>query len=150
VLQYLRSTTVLTPEYVHDTGLISAIETDFGASRYQIQINNGCLEKTAYDIAGGSLSGSWSGLFSGGSFSGNVPTAAAYAYVNSEHPNDLTIESGHSNSINLHFTGADEGQELIPADQQTRNVLDTYGCRTGVAGLSRIDAQGMTSSPYIH
>lgn len=90
---------------------------------------NGCLQNTAYDIAGGRIYGSFNGLFAGGNINGRVPTAAADAYVNASKPNVLTVESGHANSHDLHFSGVNDGSDyLTPLGQATNDVLATYGC----------------------
>ncbi len=93
---------------------------------------NACLQNSSYDIAGGRIKGRFSGgLFGGGGYvNGRVPSAAATAYVDSRDPDVLTIQSGHANSRDLHFSGAqgDKGY-LDPMDQQTKSVLETtYGC----------------------
>lgn len=90
---------------------------------------NGCLQNTAYDIAGGRIQGSFSGLLVSGSIHGRMPSAAANAYVNSDKPNVLVIESGHANSRDLYFSGVDDGSDhLTPLGQQTKDELKTYGC----------------------
>lgn len=108
--------------------------------------SNGCLQNTAYDIAGGRINGSFSGLFSSGSINGRVPTAAADAYVDVRKPDILTIQSGHAQSHDLRFKGVEGSTDhLTPLDQQTRNVLATYGCmRAGEIGYTD-NADGATS-----
>ena len=136
-LQYLDRTEVT----IHkDSG--SAIESDSG-HEWQITVNNGCLGGSAYNVDGGSITASANadGLFSSSSASVNAqsPAAAAYAYVNSTSPDVLTVHSGHVDSVDLHFTGVKSSSPLVPEDQPTLNVLDTYGCKLGVVDHSVFD-----------
>lgn len=112
----------------------------------QFTFNNGCLNKTAYDINGGDIEGMISGVFTSGYISGEVPTAAANAYVDSDNPNTLVITSGHANSRDLRFSGLTEGSELEPLDQLTEDVLKTYGCSTGLQGEPTVGNLGTDSS----
>lgn len=130
VLQYLRSTKVATPAYEGGWG-INKIFTTREKKNIISTYNNGCLEKTAYDIAGGSIEGSVSGIFSSGSVSGTVPTAAAYAQKNANNPDQIVIKSGNSKSVDLTLNGV-TNLELVAANETTQNILDTYGCKTGL------------------
>jgi hypothetical protein len=149
VLQYLTTTEVRTPKYEGNWGLLSFIGNK-SEEDYLVSINDGCLSSTAYDIAGGSIRGSFSGLFSSGSVEGDMPTAAAFAYVDSKHPDRLTVKSGHDNSVDLRFLGAsDDSTALYPADGQTRDVLyATNKCEDGLIGI-RGAYYGETSSDYL-
>ncbi len=98
---------------------------------WESQYNNSCLAKSAYAINGGHINAEASGLFSYVSVSANLPAAAAYAEVNPSNSNQLIVESGHSNSINLVFNGVESGTALVPANSSTINILQTYGCQTG-------------------
>jgi hypothetical protein len=148
VMQYLTPGQLRVKEYQHNTGIISGLwhKDD---SDYMVTINNACLDKTAYDVAGGSIKGSYSGIFSSGVISGDVPTAAAYAYQDSNNPDVLLVRSGHTDSKDLHFTGLLNGDQLVPADQQTQNVLSTYGCEVGVQEV-RQAAIGEQTSDYLY
>jgi hypothetical protein len=143
-LQYLQTTEVKTPKYEGNWGILSL----FASDNYFISIDNGCLKKTAYDIAGGSMEGSFDGLFSSGKVKGDVPTAAAYAYVDSKSPDRMVVESGHDQSLALHFSGAEDSERLQPADEQTQNVLATYGCEESMIG-TRDAIHGDSSSNYL-
>lgn len=141
-LQYLRVTKV--QERHKDVAMTSSDRN------YEITINNGCLFNSAYDIAGGKISGSFEGAFSSGSIKGNSPTAAANAVWSRDNPDVLIIQPGRSGSKDLHFTGVTgESSQLMAADQYTEDILDTYGCRTGVTGHSSVIRVGKHSSPWI-
>ncbi len=122
-------------------------------SYYQFNFNNGCLENTAYDVAGGAIDVTVqsSSLFSSSSASvdGHIPTAAAYAYVDPSQPNDLIVVSGHDQSKDLRFGGVDDGADfLTPIGSQTQNVLTTYGCTPGVqVGYQYIGGDQITPEP---
>lgn len=138
VLQYLRSSNVVIDKYQGaQDGLFSKDHTD---NVYDFHVNNGCLENTAYDIAGGAVKGSVSGFLVSGSVNGNIPTAAAFAEINPQNPDQLIVKSGHTNSVDLHFNGLKQGQTLAPSDNQTSNVLNTYGCETGVISMEHFTA----------
>jgi hypothetical protein len=147
VMQYLTPGQIRIKGYQHNTGIISGLwhKDD---SDYMVTINNACLDKTAYDVAGGSIKGSYRGIFSSGVVSGDVPTAAAYAYQDSDNPDELLIRSGHTDSKDLHFTGLINGGQLVPEDQQTKDVLSTYGCAVGVRE-AREAAFGERTSDYL-
>ena len=147
VLQYLRPTDDRTPRYEGNSGILSFLGGR-GDADYLVTINKGCLKKTAYDIAGGSIEGSFSGLFSSGSVNGDVPTAAAYAYVDGKNPDQMVVKSGHDESLDLHFSGVQNGSKLVPSDKQTEDVLSTYGCEEDSVWIA--DAfYGDSSSDYI-
>ena len=148
-LQYLNRTEVVLWK---DDG--SALESDAG-HKWDIIVNNGCLGGSAYNVNGGSINASANaGSFlssASANVNAQVPAAAAYAYVNNKQPDSLIIHSGHVNSVDLHFTGVEGDSALAPADQQTLNVLDTYGCKLGIIEhgvVGQLDAPD--SSPYIH
>jgi hypothetical protein len=132
ITEYLRRTTVDTTEYPHPTGL-----DGWGQGpQYQVHFNDGCLYNTAYDISGGSIHATIEGLFSYANISGNSPSAAAFAEINPQNPDDLIVQSGHTNSVNLMFSGLEgDKTSLTPANQQTKNILETYGCKVGVMGI---------------
>jgi hypothetical protein len=141
-LQYLRITKV--QERYKDAAISDSDRN------YEIDINNGCLFNSAYDIAGGKISGSFTGAFSSGSIKGNSPTAAANAVWSRENPDMLTIQPGHPGSKDLHFTGIEgEGSRLAAADRYTEDILATYGCKTGVTGHTSVLRYGKHSSPWI-
>lgn len=129
MLQYGAVTHVEVNKYVGGNGIAGAVG---GGDDYGVSFNNACLNDTAYDINGGTIDGHFYSLFSGGSAHGDVPTAAAFAETDPSNPNRLIVKSGHANSVDLTFTGLQSASELTPADDATRNVLDTYGCRTGM------------------
>jgi hypothetical protein len=141
VLQYIEPTVV--QERYKDISL------EDGDKNYEITINNGCLGNTAYDIAGGSIKGYFRGLFSSGEINGRVPTAAANAYVSSDNPDVITIESGHASSHDLRFSGVDGDGPLQPMDQQTRDVLATNGCEIGVVNREIVQRYGQRNSPWV-
>lgn len=112
--------------------------------------NNGCLNKTAYDINGGEIEGLITGLFTGGYVSGEFPTAAAYAHVDSNDSNVLVVSSGHTDSIDLRFSGLAEGDHLEPLDNATIGILDTYGCETGITNVKIFqNSYGDKTSPWV-
>lgn len=111
-------------------GLLGAWSED--AEDYRVVVGNGCLGSTAYDIDGGSFTFSYRGLFVRASGEADVPTAAAFAEVDSENSDILRVSSGHTNSVDLTFRGLTTDAPLVPADPQTQNLLDTYGCETGI------------------
>lgn len=148
-LQYLTSTDVA--ERGNTDGNSFAGEAGSSREDYQFHFNNGCLANTAYDIDGGKTEGTITGLFTRGEVHGDVPTAAANAYTDSDNPDELVVESGHAGSKVLRFTGVENGTELQPADQQTEDVLETYGCKTGLTSYSKVgqDGYGSNSSPWV-
>ena len=125
LIQYLRVTKVAELQHkgLDDGGVANKYEFDFG---------DACLQGTAYDISGGSVTASAraGGLFGSASSSaeGSVPTAAAYAELDQDNPNLLLIRSGHTDSVDLHFTNAQGPDRMVPADASTENILKTYGC----------------------
>lgn len=113
---------------------------------YRFQLGNACLRGTAYDIAGGnfSVSAEAGGLFSysRAEAEGNMPAAAANAYVDSDRPNILVIQSGHADSIDLYFDNAQGADPLVPIGKKTKDVLDlTYGCDTGLVRHATVEPQ---------
>jgi hypothetical protein len=154
LLQYIEPTKINVVKYKDNGGLIAFFhEGSEGHGGddyvYNVSVNNGCLKSTAYDIAGGTIEGEFHGLFSSGEVNGNVPTAAAYAYVDKKDPDKLLVQSGHSNSKDLNFTGLLDGEALIPADSQTESVLETYGCETGISKVVEGSTIGLESSPWV-
>ena len=147
LIQYLRVTKIaeLRHSGIDDGGVANKSEFDFG---------DGCLQGTAYDISGGSVTASAEagGLFSSSSSSaeGSVPTAAAFAQL--EGDNHLLIRSGHANSVDLHFDNASGPGRLIPADAATANILKTYGCEGQVSVKHTYFELGnyAETSPYIN
>ncbi len=154
-LQYLTSSDYETTERVHETNNGSSILGFFTGgyhenSNFIVTTNNGCLNKTSYDIDGGDISGTITGLFVNGSVQGEIPTAAASAFVDSSNPDELIVASGNTKSRDLRFTGLTEGNSLTPADQQTKDVLNTYGCKLGVQnGPAVTDGYSDETSPWI-
>ena len=129
-LQFLRRTDYYTEAYPRAHGIAG----DFAVSGLQLQtaVGGACLKNTAYDISGGTIRGTISGLFSNGEISGNTPTSAAFAETNPANLNQLIIESGSVNSVNLVFNGLQSNGKLTPANPQTINILNTYGCTGNV------------------
>lgn len=115
-------------------GAFSEANEDFIAT-----YNNGCLESTAYDVNGGEISFSVRGLFNRVSAEGDIPTAAAFVELSSDDSDRIRVASGNTNSIDLEFTGAERGNALVPASEQTQRILDTYGCETGLLSFSLTD-----------
>jgi hypothetical protein len=136
IIEYLRKTASSITQYPEANGFMGTI---VDGNVWQINFNNGCLYDTAYDIAGGAIHASISGLFTQGSASGNIPTAAAFAEINPNNPNELIVESGNSDPVNLVFTGLNHGDSLTPANSQTSNILKTYGCKEGVIGVGVVN-----------
>jgi hypothetical protein len=152
MLQYLRTTEI---DIKKSDDMLLFIHVGPTSTWRQFFFNNGCLQNTAYDIAGGALnlSAESSGLFSSSSAhaEGNIPTAAAFALIDSKNPDDLIIESGHSDSVSLRFSGLEGDQPLIPANAQTENVLETYGCNTGIpSGHKEVHGYDLNNtSPWV-
>jgi hypothetical protein len=115
-----------------------------------VTYRNGCLNKSSYDINGGDIEGIISGVFTSGYIQGDIPTAGASAFVDSADPDKLIVASGQANSRDLTFSGLIEGDELIPANQQTVDILDTYGCTSGTTTEPRaVDVDYAYSSPWV-
>src|SRR5690606_317437 len=97
MLQYLRATEI---DIKKSDDMLFFIHNGPSSTWHQFFFNNGCLQNTAYDIAGGALNleAESSGFFSSSSAGaeGNIPTAAAFALIDSKNPDDLIIESGHT------------------------------------------------------
>jgi len=133
MLQYLRTTEI---DIKKSDDMILFIHDGPTSTWHKFFFNNGCLQNTAYDTAGGALNltAEADGFFSSATAQaqGNIPTAAAYAMIDPKNHDDLIVESGHSDSVNLRFSGLESGDPLKPANAQTRNVLETYGCKTGI------------------
>lgn len=129
-LQYGTSTLVRTDASPGGNGIAGSMSES--SDDFQTVFNNACLNSTAYDIDGGRITGDIDGLFVDGTVTGDVPTAAAFAIVDSDNPDLLVVKSGNSDSADLRFTGVLDGEDLSPADAQTERILDTYGCETGV------------------
>lgn len=148
LIQYLRVTKVAEVRYEgwDNAGMPAKTEFRYGKA---------CLEGTAYDIAGGSVSASavTSGLFSTSRVTeeGNVPTAAAYAQVDSDHPDVMLVRSGHTNSADLYFNNVHGDGRLEPADKTTKDILLTYGCENDWAETHKTFKFGndAETSPYI-
>lgn len=109
-------------------------------STYRFAFNDGCLGGTSYDIAGGefNVSASASGFLTSASAhaQGKIPAAAASAYVSNRDPNILEVQSGHDHPYVLTFSGLEGNGKLVPATQQTENVLRTWGCHEGPKGYT--------------
>jgi hypothetical protein len=131
IIQYLHKTNLFVDQYPTAHGIFNA-----DVQTWDTVINNGCLFNTAYDIEGGRLNVTAEGLFSYVNASGNNPAAAAFAEIDRKNPNDPIVESGHTNSVSLLFSGLESGHELVPANEQTINILTTYGCKVGVQSTS--------------
>lgn len=133
MLQYLRTTEI---DIKKSDDMILFIHDGPTSTWHKFFFNNGCLQNTAYDTAGGALNlkAEADGFFSSATAEahGDIPTAAAYALVNPKNHDELIVESGHTDSVNLRFSGLESGHPLQPANAQTRNVLETYGCKTGI------------------
>ncbi|HUY85062.1 MAG TPA: hypothetical protein VMU97_00940 [Candidatus Dormibacteraeota bacterium] len=97
---------------------------------YEFDFGDACLASSAYNIAGGSVHASADGLMSHAQVDANTP-ADAQAYVSSTHPNQLVITASGTDIKRLTFNGVESGLELVPANQQTQDVLSTYGCQPG-------------------
>jgi hypothetical protein len=125
LIQYLRVTKIA--ELQH-----SGMDDGGVANKYEFDLGDGCLQGTAYDISGGSVTAQAEagGLFSSSSAraEASVPTASAYAQLDREDPGKLLVRSGHANSVDLHFTNAEGPGRMVPADPATKNILKTYGC----------------------
>lgn len=153
MLQFLRTTQI----DILDANNGSLGSGNGGTQDYnQFFFGSDCLQNTAYDTAGGEINvqASASGFLdsSSASANGNIPTAAAYADIDPKNPNELIIESGHTNSVNLTFTGVEGDAPLQPANTQTKNVLATYGCEPGIPiTFSFLDdsVNGGYTSPYV-
>ena len=133
IIEYLRKTDIEIHEYPKNHGLNGGSVAN---EVWGVHFNNGCLFNTAYDISGGRINATVEGLFTYANISGNSPAAAAYAQINPSNPNQLIIESGHSNSVNLVFDGLQTGTTLTPDNNQTENILKTYGCQTGMTNVT--------------
>lgn len=133
MLQYLRTTEI---DIKKSDDMILFIHNGPTSTWHQFFFNNGCLQNTAYDTAGGALNltAETDGFFSSSTVRahGNIPTAAAYALIDPKNSDDLIVESGHTDSVSLRFSGLESDHPLRPANAQTRNVLRTYGCKTGI------------------
>ena len=131
-LQFLRKTSYFTDAYPKAHGILG----DANASGQEIQtkVGSACLANTDYDIYGGTITGTISG-FSNGNISGNTPTSSAYAEINPNNPNQLIVGTGVKNNNQLVFNGLQTNGRLTPANAQTVNILDTYGC-TGKTTIS--------------
>lgn len=154
VLQYLRTTTVDVNVGEYSDGDVIGTSDSYEHA-YQFTLGDTCLANSAYNISGGSIraSADASGFFTVASadVDAHIPAAAAYAYVASTKPDELVITSGHSDSRDLRFEGVTHGDALVPTDQQTRDILSTYGC-VDVGGYSYdgvVDPAYYPSSNYI-
>jgi hypothetical protein len=127
-LQYLRTTEVASASVKGEWGFNGTFFAN-GFDKEVSTFNNGCLQQTAYDIAG------------------VTPTAAAFAEVNPDNSDQLAVKSGNAKSVDLHFNGLNEGHQLIPADTQTQNILETYGCKTGLQQTKVVESA--QSSPGV-
>lgn len=153
-LQFLTTTDVVTTvrriEPNNGSGLLGLVSGDPDDKiKVNTRFGDNCLANTAYDINGGNIEGLITGLFVSGSIEGEIPTAAANAYVASDSPDTLTIQSGHANSRDLSFRGLSNGSYLVPADQQTQDVLQTYGCELERAPIQEPAEWGARSSSWI-
>jgi hypothetical protein len=154
MLQFLRATQI---DIMSSNNGGFNLDSNHGTSSYdQFFFGSACLQNTAYDTAGGEINvqASASGFLNSSSASanGNIPTAAAYADIDPKNPDDLIIESGHANSINLTFSGIEGDAPLQPANTQTKNVLATYGCESGIPiTFSFLDdtISGGYTAPYV-
>lgn len=135
LIQYLRVGYADVSKHRTDDGYID--------STYTFAFNDGCLGGTSYDIAGGKfdVSASAGGFLSHAEVhaEGTIPAAAANAYVSDKKPDVLSVESGHDNSRNLTFSGVEGNGELVPVGQQTKNVLNTWGCQIGPKGYEVVN-----------
>jgi hypothetical protein len=128
--QYASSVDVRVDATSGGTGLVGALTE--GAEDYRVTINNGCLDRSAYDIDGGQITGIINGLFVRGEVEGDVPTAGAFAQIEEGEPDTLTIASGNAEGVDLTFTGAAGDGPLTPANDATQRILETYGCSVGI------------------
>jgi hypothetical protein len=114
-LQFLAPPTIKVGKRDGDKGIAGFIASSIPT---EYSIGSSCLANSAYDIDGGTISGR---------AHGNIPTSAAFVYVDAEKPDLMIVKSGNSQSVDLYFRGV-TGDYLIPADNPTMNVLTTYGC----------------------
>lgn len=158
-LQYLTSTSISTE--VRDTepnngkSLLGALTGTIMGDTAHIVVTRGdaCLSQTAWDINGGNISGIINGIFTHGEIEGDIPTAAASAKIDETNADVLIVQSGNSNSWDLRFSGLTEGGALIPADEQTEQVLFTHGCDPGSTQYTKYAAAALAAeqdSPWIN
>lgn len=147
MLQYLRSTRIDVQDKDGSDG-----DNEF----HRFTVNNGCLQTSAYNISGGVIRASVQATgflnSSSASVEAELPAASAFAHVDSDTPDIMTVKSGHSKSMDLHFMNVAGPGPLEPADKQTIDITEgTYGCERGFnVGYEHIS--GYTSratSPYI-
>lgn len=147
MLQYLRSTQIDVQDKDGDNG-----DNEF----HRFTINNGCLKTSSYNISGGVIKASVHATNflneSSVSIEAELPAASAFAHVDSDTPDKMTVKSGHSKSLDLRFTNVTGPGPLEPADKQTIDITEhTYGCERGF----NVDYQhmsgyvGRSTSPYI-
>jgi hypothetical protein len=146
-LQYLLQTRVVIKK---DNG--DPIQIGDGRS-WVVKINNGCLGGSAFNVAGGDVTASahTGSLLSSSdaSATANIPTAIAYAVTSHDDPDELTVKSGRSDAPELHFSGVQSTRGLRPMDEQTEEILESYGCKRGVVGHSIVYTGDVSSSDYI-
>ena len=106
------------------------------SSTSTVTFNNKCLANTAFQVRQGSINGSYSGIFSGGSVSGESVAATAYAEVDPSNPDVLEIISHQTGNATLKFSGLNEGSTLVPDDPSTKGVLEANGCESGVTRIA--------------
>lgn len=125
-----------------------------GSEDFEVIFNDGCLANTAYDINGGELSISLStGLFvrTSATAEADIPSAAAFVELDPENSDRIRVASGNSNSSDLSFSGIQGREGLVPADEQTERILETYGCEdnlveTSLNGTVYLDQAGLYES----
>jgi hypothetical protein len=132
-MQYGGETMIRVDYTEGDDGLVGGILSS--DKDYLATYNSACLANTAYDINGGEFTLETGRVFFYSIASGEVPTAAAFAQVDSENPDMLHIASGNSASIGLTFTGVGGDGPLIPANSDTERILATYGCQSGLTSI---------------
>lgn len=108
---------------------------------YLFKINNACLKGTVYDIGNtfDTSSSSVTSLLKANGLSSEdstVQKAQAAPYWDPGSPNVLKISPDHPNAQILRFTGVEHGDGLRPADHQTKDILATFRCQTGVVGYT--------------
>ncbi len=140
ILQYLLATKIEEPY----TEVLGGKDQN-----YSFLFNNGCLQNTAYNIAGDATKSYSSGVFSLASAPGSVPTAAAKARQANTNLDMLIVRSSHAGSPELHFEGIDGPGPLKPVDLQTQNVLQASNCQVGFMDAGIVDRQGDKSSAYV-
>lgn len=107
-MQYINNVVIVVDSSEPGSGIVGSFEP--GTSGDRMTFNNSCLADTPY-------------------------RADSVASLDPENPSKLTLQSAQANVTPLRFSGLQESTVLTPLDQQTINVLDAYGCETGITDL---------------